>query len=268
MGIGFAALVDPQNGIEVPVVSNFYIILGTLVFLGLDGHLVVIELLAASFVTLPLALQGLGPDALWSLDRRGRLGVCRGDFDGIAGGGGIVDGEHRLWRDEPCRTSAEYFRGGISRHHAVRIRGDAAYPTRHSRHVGRVIRSQLLGDSNCQRGCPLMAEEQRNDAQERTEPATPKRLQQAREKGQVARSRELSTTALLLASAAGFTFSGQGMLEGLTDVMRASFVVSGPELLYGASPLAALVEPPCAHCVAWCHFWCWCWRPRLSHRWR
>ena len=67
MGIGFAALVDPQNGIEVPVVSNFYIILGTLIFLGLDGHLVVIGLLADSFNTLPIGVIGIDRGLFWQL---------------------------------------------------------------------------------------------------------------------------------------------------------------------------------------------------------
>ncbi len=86
-----------------------------------------------------------------------------------------------------------------------------------------------------------MAEEQ-NSAQERTEQATPKRIQQAREKGQVARSRELATTALLLAAAVGFAASGAGMVDGMTRVMRESFVLSSPELLYGVSPLASLLD--------------------------
>jgi flagellar biosynthetic protein FliR len=67
MGLGFASLVDPQNGIDVPVVSNFYILLATLVFLGLDGHLALIALLARSFHTLPIGPVGLGPRDLWSL---------------------------------------------------------------------------------------------------------------------------------------------------------------------------------------------------------
>ena len=38
---------------------------------------------------------------------------------------------------------------------------------------------------------------------ERNYPASPRRLEQAREKGQVARSRELATAAIALASAMG-----------------------------------------------------------------
>ncbi len=67
MGLGFAALADPQNGIEVPVVGHFYLLLATLVYLGLDGHLVLIRVLVESFQTLPVAAGGVGSEALWAV---------------------------------------------------------------------------------------------------------------------------------------------------------------------------------------------------------
>ncbi len=70
MGLGFAALVDPQNGIEVPVVSHFYILLTTLVFLGIDGHLVTVRILAESFVALPVGPGGIGPEGFLMLAQR------------------------------------------------------------------------------------------------------------------------------------------------------------------------------------------------------
>jgi len=50
-------------------------------------------------------------------------------------------------------------------------------------------------------------------AQERTEQATPKRLRDARQRGQVPRSRELTSAALLLAGAAAAAIFGPGMVE-------------------------------------------------------
>ncbi len=58
--------------------------------------------------------------------------------------------------------------------------------------------------------------------QERTESATPKRLREAREKGQIARSRELNTMVLVLATAGGMLFLGASLLRGLGDLMRES----------------------------------------------
>ncbi len=62
-----------------------------------------------------------------------------------------------------------------------------------------------------------------NDGQERTEEATPKRQQEAREKGQVPRSRELSTFASLMAAAAAMMLMGRLMLESLLAMMHSSF---------------------------------------------
>ncbi|WP_076540246.1 flagellar biosynthesis protein FlhB [Shewanella sp. UCD-KL21] len=55
--------------------------------------------------------------------------------------------------------------------------------------------------------------------QERTEEPTAKRLEQSREKGQVARSKELGTAAVLLASAVGFAFVGEDLARSLHSVM-------------------------------------------------
>jgi len=59
MGLGFASMVDPQNGITVPVISQFYLIFVTLVFISLNGHLILLKVLAESFITLPISSSGL-----------------------------------------------------------------------------------------------------------------------------------------------------------------------------------------------------------------
>lgn len=67
MGLGFAAMVDPQNGAQVPVISQALLIMATLVFLSLNGHLVLIEVLANSFHNLPVGLLVPSRDGLWQL---------------------------------------------------------------------------------------------------------------------------------------------------------------------------------------------------------
>jgi flagellar biosynthetic protein FliR len=62
MGLGFAMMVDPQNGVQVPVVSQYYLILTTFVFLLLNGHLILIDVLAASFHSLPVGESLLRED--------------------------------------------------------------------------------------------------------------------------------------------------------------------------------------------------------------
>lgn len=54
MGLGFASMNDPSMGISVAVVGQVFTMLVTLLFLTLNGHLVVIEVLADSFTTLPI----------------------------------------------------------------------------------------------------------------------------------------------------------------------------------------------------------------------
>jgi flagellar biosynthetic protein FlhB len=60
---------------------------------------------------------------------------------------------------------------------------------------------------------------------ERTEPASERRLEQARERGQVPRSPELSTFAVLLAAGGGLMFMGSALLDTLTRVMRAGLTL-------------------------------------------
>lgn len=55
---------------------------------------------------------------------------------------------------------------------------------------------------------------------ERSEPASQRRLEQARERGQVPRSPELSTFSVLLASGAGLLFLGPRLVGSLEAVMR------------------------------------------------
>lgn len=54
MGLGFAMSVDPQNGVPVPVVSQFNVVLATLLFLAIDGHLMLVAALANSFSVFPI----------------------------------------------------------------------------------------------------------------------------------------------------------------------------------------------------------------------
>ena len=60
---------------------------------------------------------------------------------------------------------------------------------------------------------------------EKTEQATPRRLEQARKKGQVARSKEFATAAVLIASAVGMYVFGTNLAVALLDVMTEMFTL-------------------------------------------
>ncbi len=72
MGLGFASMVDPQNGVQVPVVGQYYLVVATLLFLAMNGHLALIRVLVDSFELLPVGGGWLGA----------------GDFQAVAGWGG------------------------------------------------------------------------------------------------------------------------------------------------------------------------------------
>lgn len=57
--LGFASMADPMSGQASPVVGQFYLLLVTLLFLGVDGHLFMIEMIIDSFDTLPISEKGL-----------------------------------------------------------------------------------------------------------------------------------------------------------------------------------------------------------------
>ncbi|HEY0288154.1 MAG TPA: flagellar biosynthetic protein FliR [Pseudomonas sp.] len=66
MGMGFASMVDPVNGVSVAVIGQFFTMLVTLLFLAMNGHLVVFEVLIESFTTLPVG-DGLIVANFWEL---------------------------------------------------------------------------------------------------------------------------------------------------------------------------------------------------------
>ena len=66
-----------------------------------------------------------------------------------------------------------------------------------------------------------MAEEE--TGQERTEEATPRRLERAREEGQVPRSRELGTAAILLTGSASLLVFGESISDRIMDIARGCF---------------------------------------------
>ena len=67
MGLSFAFNVDPLRGSSTAALGQLYIILATLTFLSLGGHLALIEALTRGFTTLPIGTEGLGRDGLWSM---------------------------------------------------------------------------------------------------------------------------------------------------------------------------------------------------------
>jgi flagellar biosynthetic protein FliR len=67
MGLGFATMIDPERGASTTVVGQMFMIFATLVYLAINGHLVLIATLADSFRTIPIGAATVGHDFLWSV---------------------------------------------------------------------------------------------------------------------------------------------------------------------------------------------------------
>lgn len=67
MGLGFASAADPQNGVQVTMVGQFYMIIATLFFLSMDGHLLLLQMLADSFIAIPIHSDIFSMEILWNV---------------------------------------------------------------------------------------------------------------------------------------------------------------------------------------------------------
>ncbi|MCU1728100.1 flagellar biosynthesis protein FlhB [Pseudomonas sp. 7P_10.2_Bac1] len=75
---------------------------------------------------------------------------------------------------------------------------------------------------------------------DKTEDPTEKRKKDSREKGEIARSKELNTLAIMLAGSAGLLIFGGALAEDLMQVMRYNFSISR-ETLYNTDSMAAFL---------------------------
>lgn len=78
--------------------------------------------------------------------------------------------------------------------------------------------------------------------QEKTEQPTEKRLHDTREKGNVPRSRELTTMVLMMSSAAVFLFMGDGLVNKMMTLMKDGFTIQRGEIYDPASMLLRLQD--------------------------
>ena len=66
-GLGFSMMNSPQDGVQVTVVGQLYLMLATFLYLALDGHLILIREIAHSFTILPIATTGISSNGYWML---------------------------------------------------------------------------------------------------------------------------------------------------------------------------------------------------------
>ena len=66
-GLGFSMMNSPQDGVQVTVVGQLYLMLATLLYLAMDGHLILIREVINSFNILPIGINGITPTGYWML---------------------------------------------------------------------------------------------------------------------------------------------------------------------------------------------------------
>jgi len=67
MGLSMAQVIDPVNGIQIPVLGQLVYMLGMLLFLSMDGHLALMRLLLDSFQTLPVTTDVFATANYWQI---------------------------------------------------------------------------------------------------------------------------------------------------------------------------------------------------------
>jgi flagellar biosynthetic protein FliR len=73
MGLGFASVFDPQTKGRSSAVSQFLTLIATMAFLAVNGHLVLIEALADSFISLPISSMPISANAPYRMAQWGAV---------------------------------------------------------------------------------------------------------------------------------------------------------------------------------------------------
>jgi flagellar biosynthetic protein FliR len=71
MGLGFASFFDPNTAGRSSAVSQMLTLIATMAFLAMNGHLVLLEALAESFITMPISATPMSSGAPLELARWG-----------------------------------------------------------------------------------------------------------------------------------------------------------------------------------------------------
>ncbi|MBL4583541.1 MAG: flagellar biosynthetic protein FliR [Pseudomonadales bacterium] len=67
MGLGFASMMDPANGISVTVLSQFFLVTTMLLFVSMNGHTVMLQVFLESFIQIPIEHAAISSSQLWTL---------------------------------------------------------------------------------------------------------------------------------------------------------------------------------------------------------
>lgn len=66
-GLGFASMADPANGVNTTVMAQFLVIGANLLFVSMNGHLALIQILADSFRMIPIGYISIDREFFWEM---------------------------------------------------------------------------------------------------------------------------------------------------------------------------------------------------------
>ena len=66
-GLGFAVMIDPASRASVPLVSQLFLMMTTLIFLSLNGHLAILDALLNSFKLMPIGQAPIDNTMVWQV---------------------------------------------------------------------------------------------------------------------------------------------------------------------------------------------------------
>lgn len=72
-GLGFASMIDPASNVTVPLVSQFYLLIITMIFLSLNGHIVLLQVIVQSFDLFPISTKGFSGEQIRSFVQFGSV---------------------------------------------------------------------------------------------------------------------------------------------------------------------------------------------------
>ncbi|MDR1367866.1 MAG: flagellar biosynthetic protein FliR, partial [Candidatus Accumulibacter sp.] len=80
MGLGFATAYDPQSASQTAVISEFVGVVALLLFLSINGHLMVIDTLAESFKAIPIGTNRTSEQSWLNIAKAGGVIFSSGVF--------------------------------------------------------------------------------------------------------------------------------------------------------------------------------------------
>jgi hypothetical protein len=122
MGLGFATAYDPQTAGQTGVVSEFLGLLALLVFMAINGHLMVIATLAHSFTAIPVGASTTASQQPGGAGKRRRGRLFVGATPRAAGSCRAADHQPCARRPQPRRTATQPDGDRLSADHRARIR--------------------------------------------------------------------------------------------------------------------------------------------------